>query len=244
MNYNILDFLEIGCNLGTQSIYNKLHREYNHDFIFMTSIGDRVQDGTYGFSIDPVYQYLENFNTPPSVNKINCAISNKNGESEVFYIDVNDAINNKIYSWLIGCATLNQPNKKIIEYLDKNNLKNMIKSNKIKVLTPQDIVNIYNILYIDYLKIDTEGEDYNILLSFFEIEKGLGIDKIQFESKERNDKFNEIYKYLKSKNFIDLYVGHDSFFIAQKSLSRILTNPTELDKIFLQDLKYNLDIKI
>jgi FkbM family methyltransferase len=243
MNINYLDFLEIGACIGTESIYKNLQREYNHDFIFMTSIADRVPEGVYGFSIEPVKNYLDYLNAPNTINKLNCAISDKDSEADIFYVSVEDAIANNLYSWIIGCASLDKPDEKLIKHLEEKKCIHLLKKDRISVRNINYLVELYNIQSIEYLKIDTEGEDYKILLSLFNSNRPIAIDKIQFESYFINNKLLEIKNYLKSKNYIELYGGHDTFFINSNSLSRILTYPNILDQIFIQDIRFNLDIK-
>lgn len=243
MNVSNLSFLEIGSCIGTADSYQKLRREYNHDFIFMTSIADRVPEGTYGFSIDPVKNYLDHLRCSNSVNKLNCAISNENSEAEIFYVSVEDAIINNLYSWVIGCASLYQPDEKLIKHLKEKNCLNLLRKDVVQVKDINYLIQLYNIQSIEYLKIDTEGQDYKILLSLFNSSRPIIIDKIQFESYFINNQLSEIKNYLKNKNFIEIYGGHDTFFINQNSLTRLLCNPNILDQIFIQDIKYNLDIK-
>lgn len=243
MNINYLDFLEIGACIGTGEKYQKLTREYNHDFIFMTSIADRVPDGLYGFSIEPVKEYLDNLNSPPTVNKLNCAISNHNSEADIFYVSIDDAIKYNLYSWSIGCASLYKVNERLWNYLSERKLCHILKKCTIKTMTMPNILDIYNIKSIEYLKIDTEGQDYDIMLSILNGNKPISVDKIQFESYQRSDKLNIVKNILLNSNYVELYSGHDTFMINKNSLPRLLCYPNILDQIFLQDLKYNLDIK-
>lgn len=243
MNISNLSFLEIGACIGTGKSYQKLKKEYNHDFIFMTSIGDRIPEGFYGFSIEPVKNYLDYLNSPNSVNKLNCAISNKNSYAEIFYVSVEDAISHNLYSWVVGCASLHKPDEKLIKHLEEKKCLHLLKKDIVQVRDINYIIQLYNIQSIEYLKIDTEGEDYKILSSLFNSNRPILIDKIQFESYYINNQLLEIKNYLKSKNYVEIYGGHDTFFINQNSLSRLLSYPNILDQIFIQDLKYNLDIK-
>jgi len=243
MNISNVSFLEIGACIGTGKSYQKLKKEYNHDFIFMTSIGDRIAEGFYGFSIEPVKNYLDHLDCSNSVNKLNCAISDKNFETEIFYVSVEDAIANNLYSWVVGCASLYKPDEKLIKHLEEKKCLHLLKKDIAQVRDINYIIELYNIQSIEYLKIDTEGEDYKILSSLFNSNRPILIDKIQFESYYINNQLLEIKNYLKSKNYVEIYGGHDTFFINQNSLSRLLSYPNILDQIFIQDLKYNLDIK-
>jgi FkbM family methyltransferase len=243
MNINYLDFLEIGTCIGTGEKYQKLTREYNHDFIFMTSIADRVPDGLYGFSIEPVKEYLDNLNAPTTVNKLNCAISNHNSEADIFYVSIDDAIQYNLYSWILGCASLYKVNDKLWKHLSEKNLCHLLKKEIVKTMTMSNILELYNIQAIEYLKIDTEGQDYDIMLSILNGNRAISVDKIQFESYQRNEKLNMVRDILLRTNYVELYCGHDTFMINKDSLPRLLCYPNLLDQIFLQDLKYNLDIK-
>ena len=109
-------------------------------------------------------------------------------------------------------------------------------------MTINSIIEIYNINSIEYLKIDTEGQDYNIMLSILNGNRSIKVDKIQFESYLKSEKLNIIKNILINNNYIELYSGHDTFMINKNSLTRLLCNPNILDQIFIQDLRYNLDI--
>jgi len=238
-----LDFLEIGASLGTGELYQKFTQEYSHDFIFMTSIGDRIPDGIFGLSIDPIKDYLDHLASPKSVIKLNIAVSNKNDLAEIFYVPIEEALKNNLYSWAIGCASLYKPNEKLFNYLQEKNLLHILKNKKIQVVKINDLLEFYNIKYIEYLKIDTEGEDYDILLSLLDGKEEVIIEKIQFESYYINKKLSKIKDSLKEKNYLELYSGHDSFYIKKDSLPKLLCNPNVLDNLFIQDISFNLPIK-
>ena len=209
----------------------------------MTSIADRVPEGIYGFSIEPVKEYLDNLNCPKTVNKLNCAICSHNSEADIFYVSLKDAIEHNLYSWVIGCSSLYKPNDKLLKHLSEKNLSHLLKKDTIKTVNISHLLEIYNIVQIEYLKIDTEGQDYDILLSILNGNRPIIVDKIQFESYQESEKLNIIKNILKNNNYTELHGGHDTFFINNKSISRLLCYPNILDQIFLQDLKYNLDIK-
>ena len=157
--------------------------------------------------------------------------------------DIYYAIQYNLYSWVIGCASLYQVNEKLWNHLSERKLCHLLKKDKVKTMTINSIIEIYNINSIEYLKIDTEGQDYNIMLSILNGNRSIKVDKIQFESYLKSEKLNIIKNILINNNYIELYSGHDTFMINKNSLTRLLCNPNVLDQIFIQDLKYNLDIR-
>lgn len=106
-----------------------------------------------------------------------------------------------------------------------------------------NIIDIYNILSIKYLKIKYNDLNYSIILSLINGNKPINIERIQFESSIKNNTYYEIVNYLENSNYIHLDGKGDSFFIHKKYISNFICSPGVLDDIFLYNLKYNLEYK-
>jgi hypothetical protein len=104
-----------------------------------------------------------------------------------------------------------------------------------------DIFDIYNIISIKYLKIKCNDLNYSIISSLINRNKPINIEKIQFESNIKNDIYYKIHNYLENNHYVYLDGNSDSFFIYSKKVSNLICNPDILDKIFLYNIRYNLE---
>ena len=177
-----------------------------YDFIEIgTSNFDTLLEGStteIGLSIEPLKIYLDNLPNKNTVIKVNCAISNKDGVVDVYWIDPKDIVNYNLPDWLKGCNSIIKPHPSAIKELKDRNLEHIYKKSECKCLTWSSIVNIYDIKDVEYLKIDTEGHDCviinNILDSNILLPK-----KILFENNILSDKnyVNETLKKLKNYGY-------------------------------------------
>ena len=62
-----------------------------------------------------------------------------------------------------GCNSIIEPHPSTIKELKDRNLEHIYKKSECKCLTWNSIVDIYDIKYVEYLKIDTEGHDCFII---------------------------------------------------------------------------------
>jgi len=80
-------------------------------------------------------------------------------------------------------------------------------SNKIllNIKKGKDYVTDNNIKHIDFLKIDTEGYELNVLYGFEDFIENINIIKLEYVGKylDNNTKLIDIINYLKQKNFIN-----------------------------------------
>lgn len=158
-----LDFLEIGT-----SDFDTLIQECAVNIV--------------GMSIEPVKYYLDRLPDKPYVEKINCAISPTDEESdiEVFYLTEEVILKHGKPSYLKGCSNIGKIHSAITMHeMDKYVSSYTVKQYPISVFLERN-----NIENIDYFKIDTEGNDCDILLHYAEYLKETGYypKKIKFES--------------------------------------------------------------
>jgi hypothetical protein len=121
------------------------------------------RQGEIGISIEPLKFYLDNLPDKDNVIKLNCAISDKNDVVDVYWIDPIDIENYNLPGWLRGCNSIVDPHPSAIKELKDRNIEHIYKKTQCKSLTWESIVDIYDIKYVNYLKIDTEGHDYIII---------------------------------------------------------------------------------
>lgn len=137
-----------------------------YDFIeigtsnFATLI-EKATNETVGISIEPIKYYLNQLPDKLKVRKLNCAISkdNEEGLAEVYYVPESIIKKHNLPEWLKGCNSVN-------EYHMQHsllNVKHLVKKDKIKSLPIAVIFKHFDVTELDFLKIDTEGQDTHIL---------------------------------------------------------------------------------
>jgi FkbM family methyltransferase len=188
-------FVDVGAHDG-KTINNTLYFEKNNNWT--------------GINIEPIKKVYNNLviNRPDCIN-INCAVCNNNGETEF--------ICNTGYTEMISG---------IKDTFDPRHMKRLQNENKyhgssteiIKIATKklETICNDHKISHINYLSIDVEGGEYEVIKSI-NFDK-VFIDVIGFEN-NYNDSSIPIIKYLQDRNFKILKdVGADIFMINKQSI--------------------------
>lgn len=139
---------------------------------------ENATDETIGISIEPISYYLNQLPNKKNVKKLNLAISTDNEEKEakIYYVPEQFIYQFRLPSWLSGCNSVNdyhpQHRKLQVEHL--------VVKEKIKCVPLQKIFEDFDVTELDLLKIDTEGSDCDILLSFSN--KNILPKKIIFEA--------------------------------------------------------------
>lgn len=126
-----------------------------------------IQDscGKIGLTIEPLSFYLNNLPNNPTVIKVNCAITDYDGEIEIFYISPVDIDKYQLPNWLKGCNSISKPHPSALAELSNRDLQSLMQSHKCECLSWKTLVNRYNIESVELLKIDTEGHDCEIINS-------------------------------------------------------------------------------
>lgn len=171
-----VDFLQIGACSSAIHIFNKNLEEKN---IIL------IEPNPYAFS-DLVKNYTSRHK---KTNYIfgNYAVSDKNG-SVTFYIPSTNNDYTKLPSWVIGLGSINK------DHIHKHIPSLIIDRITVPCFTLNTIIEQTGIESIDYLVIDTEGYDYNILMNIdFSIIKP---HTIKFENKHMSAVFTRGQKYL------------------------------------------------
>ncbi len=175
-----LDFIEIGTS----------------DF---DNLIEKAEDTERGISIEVIKVYFDKLPTKKNVKKINCAVSNKNGELISYWISPEDIKTHLLPNWIRGCGTINHQHPLILKELSSRNLLHIYKTSKCEVITWKTLIERENINSVKFLKIDAEGSDYSILESILENNVSVLPEKIQFENKDFTDNLrliNIICKFL------------------------------------------------
>ena len=136
---------------------------------FWTEAGQK--DGLF---IEPIKEYFDRLG---DCRKENVAVSNYEGEIEIYYIPSEVIYSNNIPKGLRGCNSVGAPHPTVIklgygEYIQKG----IVKVKRIKTLLDK-----HGVTGIEFLKIDTEGHDCVILNDFLDTCDILP-KKIQFEA--------------------------------------------------------------
>ena len=186
-------FVDVGANDGIK-INNTLYFEKNNNWK-----GINIEANPDIFNSLVVNR--------PNCTNINIAISNEVGTTEF--------IKNTGYTEMIS-GIKNTYDKRHLERLNNENKKFNSTTNIIKVNTDK-LENIFeknNIKHINYLSIDVEGGEYEVIKSI-NFDK-VFIDVIEFEC-NYYDTSLPIIEYLKKKNFIIFFKEKDIFMINKNS---------------------------
>ena len=177
-------YIDVGC-------YHPIHR--NNTYLLNKKGWSGINIDIHRFSID-LFNYLR----PDDVN-LNCAISNKNEVTEMFY-----------QKELSQISTIEKQQAKIA-------FQGNIKKSKIQSLTLDALLEKINFTdkKLDLLDIDVEGADLKVL-------KGFNIEKFKpelicVEIHEKDIKNSEIYKYLSNFSYELVWSGVFSHIFKSKS---------------------------
>ena len=177
-------YIDVGC-------YHPIHR--NNTYLLHKKGWSGINIDIHQFSID-LFNYLR----PDDVN-LNCAISNKNEVTEMFY-----------QKELSQISTIEKQQAKIA-------FQGNIKKSKIQSLTLDALLEKINFTdkKLDLLDIDVEGADLKVL-------KGFNFEKFKpelicVEIHEKDIKNSEIYKYLSNFSYELVWSGVFSHIFKSKS---------------------------
>jgi len=127
---------------------------------------ETATDTTRGISIEPIQYYLDRLPNPANVVKLCCAVSpnNQTAMLEIYYVPDDMIQAHKLPEWLRGCNSIGG------YHLQHKNLgiENLVKVTHVPCYPLGKILDQYQVTKLDYLKIDTEGRDCDILLHLFD----------------------------------------------------------------------------
>jgi len=161
------DFVEIGTS--------------NFDTLIECATAD-----TRGISVEPIQWYLDSLPNPQGVLKLKCAISRTNVSEtlEVYYVPEHLIRQHKLPGWLRGCNSVGDYHLQHHVF----DVKHLVHRDQVESIPIGLLFDRHNITELDYLKIDTEGSDCDIMLHLLEYLKTKNSShyprRILFESNE------------------------------------------------------------
>ena len=146
-----------------------------------------------GLFIEPV---KEHFDRLPKCLKENCAISNREGFIDLFYIPSQVIQSEGLPNWVRGCNSVGTPHSTIVD----RGWDRFLKHEVVRVERIKTLIDKYEVKSISLLKIDTEGHDCIILNDFLDT-CDIKPRVIQFESNGLSNQI-EIYKVVDRLKFL------------------------------------------
>ena len=187
-------YVDVGAHNGI-SINNTLYFEKNNNWT--------------GINIEPIKKVFDDLqiNRPNNIN-LNCAVSNNDGETEF--------ICNTGYTEMIS-GIKDTFDTRHLQRLDRENRAMGSTTEIINVKTKklETIFNEHNILHVNYLSIDVEGAEFEVIKSI-NFDK-VFIDVIAFEN-NYSDVSIPIIKYLEENNYVVFNISLDIFMINKNSI--------------------------
>jgi len=152
----------------------------------------QTTEGQIGLSIEPLKFYLDRLPNNSHVIKVNCAISDRNAMTNVFWVDPIDIEVYELPSFLKGCNSILKPHITTERILKEEKLEFLLNQTECEMITWQKLVERYNVESVNLLKIDTEGHDCVIVNNILNSDSRILPKKIWFEANElTNPKFVE-----------------------------------------------------
>lgn len=145
-----------------------------------------------GCIVDPMSEYLDNLERKKGVNYVNAGIDNVDGEREIYFAP--NSVVNRDRDFAGMSTFISKEERKY----DRDG-EVLAESRVIKTISFKTLIKTYNIKKIDFLKIDTEGYDFEILKMFPWELKELNPSLIKVECKHINDK--EMKDFLNFKGY-------------------------------------------
>jgi hypothetical protein len=216
----------------------------DYDFVeigtcYFDTLIEGCDDSAVGISIEPLLMYLAALPNKPNVTKVNAAMvaakdMSESRQVDMYYVHPNTINQYRLGGWLAGCNTIGKPHDFHVNYYpepgvwhdtaDKSTLKtiNLLQSGlvtheKVNCITFAELVGMFDIGKIGFLKTDTEGYDCILLqsvLDYYEDKKDLLPNKIRFESNAHTppDQVAELCERLKNFGYTitPSESGHDT----------------------------------
>jgi FkbM family methyltransferase len=141
-------------------------------------------DTTRGISIEPIQYYLDRLPSPTGVAKLCCAVSTTGQAAMLSMYYVPDAAihENGLPEWLRGCNSIGSYH---LQHC-KLGIEHLVRVTHVPAYPLTRIFEQHQVTELDLLKIDTEGQDSDILLNYAD-NMLVRPQKIIFESNELSD---------------------------------------------------------
>jgi FkbM family methyltransferase len=155
---------------------------------------EKSDENKRGISIDPLSYFLDRLPEKDNCKKICCAISDEEGEEDIYYITEETIKKYDLPNFVRGCGCLSDYHPFILTLLNnkseihpigrKLDPSEIFSKERVKVRRLKSIIDEHSIKKIKILKIDTEGSDDKIVLDYLSCCKNEGYPMpyfIQFE---------------------------------------------------------------
>lgn len=151
----------------------------------------RTQAGKVdGIFIEPVKYYFDRL---PECRKENIAISNYEGEIDIYYLTHEEIKKYNLPDWLRGCNSVGSVHPTTNSVLSLSGIPlDIVRKDTVKVDRMANLLERHKVTSIDLLKIDTEGHDTIILNDYLDTVDILP-RTIQFEANTLSD-MTEVFK--------------------------------------------------
>jgi len=123
-----------------------------------------------GLCVEPIQFYLDRIPNKQGVKKINCAISDENGECTIYYVNPEIIGQYQFPDWFRGCNSINAYHPTVYRVIKERGFipEELISHYIVKKKTLYTLLEEQEIINIHLLKIDTEGHDCIILQKYLE----------------------------------------------------------------------------
>jgi hypothetical protein len=122
---------------------------------------EAADDITVGLSIEPIGYYLDQLPDRAHVKKLDIAVSrnDKFGFMDVYYVPERVIRARRLPDWLRGCNSVGDYHPKHIELA----VRDLVQIDTVEIMPIGELFDCYDVTELDYLKIDTEGADCDIM---------------------------------------------------------------------------------
>jgi hypothetical protein len=126
---------------------------------------ESADDTAVGLSIEPIQYYLDQLPNKPGIKKLSLAVSpnNKSGQMGVYYVPERVIRARGLPGWLRGCNSVGDYHPRHTELA----VRDLVQIDFVEIIPIGQVFDLYDVTELDYLKIDTEGSDADILLHLF-----------------------------------------------------------------------------
>lgn len=126
-----------------------------------------------GISVEPVKAYFDNLPDRPELTRINAGISDENRVAVFYYCKPEVIVAKKLPTWLRGCNSIDIPHPSVTKYCEENGVdfNELVDIDEFQCITLEQLFQDHDVDEVDFLKIDTEGHDYKIMMSLFDLMK-------------------------------------------------------------------------
>jgi FkbM family methyltransferase len=128
----------------------------------------QASDDSQGLSVEALKMYQDKLPDRPGVRKVNVAVSNpESGDTTIdfFYIHPDDITSYRLPPWLIGCNAAGKPQTEAARILKNRNLTKLMRTDRVPVVSFEQLTAQHAVTSIGYLKVDVEGHEPVILRS-------------------------------------------------------------------------------